>query len=180
MNKNMSKINHFKIEKSKKIDGVYIFTPSCGEDDRGIIYTSYYKDNFKELLPKDLSFKHDKFSSSKKNVLRGIHGDVKSWKLVTCVYGEIYQVVVDCRKDSPTYLLWESFIINSEKPQLILLPPNMGNSFFVNSESAIYHYKLAYEGEYLDAEDQFSLKWNDPLIGIEWPTNNPILSGRDK
>ncbi len=176
----MSTINQFKIEKSKKIDGVYIFTPSLCKDDRGIIYTSFYDDNFKDYLPKELHFKHDKFSISKKNVLRGIHGDVKSWKLITCVYGEIYQVVVDCREESPTYKQWEAFTINSKTPQLILLPPKMGNSFFVNSETAIYHYKLAYEGEYLDAEDQFSIKWDDPSIGIKWPIEKPILSGRDK
>ncbi len=176
----MSKINHFEIEKSKKIEGVYIFTPSFGQDERGIIYTSFYEDNFRDYLPKGLMFKHDKFSSSKKNVLRGIHGDTKSWKLVTCVFGEIYQVVVDCRKNSPTYKQWEAFTINSENPKLILLPPNMGNSFYVNSEIAIYHYKLAYEGEYLDAEDQFSIKWNDPSIGIKWPNEKPILSNRDK
>ena len=176
----MNNINHFKIEKSKKIDGVYIFTPSFGKDNRGIIFTSFYEDNFKGFLPENLKFKHDKFSSSKKNVLRGIHGDVKSWKLISCVYGEIYQVVVDCRQDSPTYKHWEAFTINSDSPQMILLPPKMGNSFFVNSEMAIYHYKLAYKGEYLDAEDQFSLKWNDPSIGIEWPIQDPILSNRDK
>jgi len=171
---------NFIIEKSKKIDGIYIFTPSIGKDERGIIYSSFYDENFKDYLPKGLSFKHDKFSSSKQNVLRGIHGDVKSWKLVTCVYGEIFQVIVDCRKDSPTYKHWEGFTINSENPQLILLPPNIGNSFFVNNELAIYHYKLAYEGEYLDVNDQFSLKWNDPSIGIDWPTKNPILSDRDR
>jgi dTDP-4-dehydrorhamnose 3,5-epimerase len=176
----MSKIDSFIIEESKKIAGVYTFKPSKGVDDRGIIYTSFYEDVFEKYLPKDLMFKHDKFSSSKKDVLRGIHGDTKSWKLVTCVYGEIYQVVVDCRKNSPTYKKWEAFTINSNEPQLILLPPNMGNSFFVNSETAIYHYKLAYEGEYLDAEDQFSIKWNDPTIGIKWPITNPVLSGRDK
>lgn len=176
----MNKINNFKIEQSKVIKGVYIFIPSLGEDERGFIYTSYYKDNFIKFLPKNLSFKHDKFSSSKKNVLRGIHGDTKSWKLVTCVYGEIYQVVVDCRKDSPTYKKWEAFTINSQKPKLILIPPSMGNSFFVKSELAIYHYKLAYPGEYLDAEDQFSIKWNDPSIGVDWPIKNPILSNRDK
>ena len=176
----MSAINQFKIEKSKKIDGVYIITPTIAKDDRGIIYTSYYDDNFKDFLPKDLHFKHDKFSSSKKNVLRGIHGDVKSWKLVTCVYGEIYQVVVDCREESPTYKQWETFTINSDNLQLILLPPKMGNAFFVKSELAIYHYKLAYKGEYFNAEDQFTFKWNDPSIGIKWPDINPILSNRDK
>lgn len=176
----MSAINYFEVEKSKKIDGVYIFTPSFGKDDRGIIYTSFYDEKFTDFLPDNLHFKHDKFSSSKRYVLRGIHGDIKSWKLITCVYGEIYQVVVDCREDSPTYKQWEAFTINSENPKLILLPPKMGNSFFVNSETAIYHYKLAYEGEYLDAEDQFSIKWNDPTIGIQWPISNPILSARDK
>jgi dTDP-4-dehydrorhamnose 3,5-epimerase len=176
----MSSINQFKIEKSKKIHGIHIITPSIGKDDRGIIYTSFYDDYFKDFLPNGLHFKHDKFSSSKKNVLRGIHGDVKSWKLVTCVYGEIYQVVVDCREESPTYNHWEAFTINSENPKFILLPPKIGNSFFVNSELAIYHYKLAYEGEYLDAKDQFSLRWNDPAIGIKWPIEKPILSERDK
>ena len=170
----------FDIQESTEIAGVYILKPSISEDARGNIWTSFLKDEVEELLPSGLYFKHDKFSSSKKNVLRGIHGDVKSWKLITCVYGEIYQVVVDCREESPTYKQWEAFTINSENPQLILLPPKMGNSFFVNSETAIYHYKLAYEGEYLDAEDQFSIKWNDPSIGIEWPFDNPILSGRDK
>jgi len=176
----MSSINQFKIEKSKKIHGIHIITLSIGKDDRGIIYTSFYDDYFKDFLPNGLHFKHDKFSSSKKNVLRGIHGDVKSWKLVTCVYGEIYQVVVDCREESPTYNHWEAFTINSENPKFILLPPKIGNSFFVNSELAIYHYKLAYEGEYLDAKDQFSLRWNDPAIGIKWPIEKPILSERDK
>ena len=176
----MSKINHFKIEKSNKIEGVYIFTPSFGKDDRGIIYTSFYEINFKEFLPTNLKFKHDKFSSSKKSVLRGIHGDVKSWKLISCVYGEIYQVVVDCRQDSPTYKQWEAFTINSNSPQMILLPPKMGNSFFVNSEMAIYHYKLAYK------ENILTLKINSPLngmilpLGIEWPIKDPILSNRDK
>ena len=114
----MNNINHFKIEKSKKIDGVYVFTPSFGKDDRGIIYTSFYNDSFKEFLPKNLKFKHDKFSSSKKSVLRGIHGDAKSWKLISCVYGEIFQVVVDCRKNSPTYLKHECFRLNHNKPKL--------------------------------------------------------------
>lgn len=176
----MKKINSFKIEKSKKIDGIYIFTPSFGKDERGIIYTSFYEDNFNKFLPTNIKFKHDKFSSSRKNVLRGIHGDAKSWKLISCVYGEIYQVVVDCREDSPTFKKWEAFTINSNSPQMILLPPKMGNSFFVNSDIAIYHYKLAYKGKYLDAEDQFSIKWNDPSLGIEWPIEYPILSNRDK
>ena len=62
----------------------------------------------------------------------------------------------------------------------VLLPPGIGNAFYVRSEAAVYHYKLAYLGDYFDAADQFSVKWNDPEIAIEWPTNHPILSDRDK
>ena len=171
---------NFIIEESKKINNVWIIRPIVAQDTRGNIWTSFLKDEFENLLPGDLYFKHDKFSESKNNVLRGIHGDEKSWKLVTCVYGEIHQVVVDCRKNSATYLKWQKFIINSQNQQLILIPPNMGNSYYVSSENAVYHYKLAYDGEYIDAESQFSIKWNDERINIDWPTNNPILSGRDR
>jgi len=169
----------FDIQESTKIAGVYILKPSISEDTRGNIWTSFLKDEVEELLPTDLYFKHDKFSTSKHNVLRGIHGDTKSWKLVTCVHGEIQQVVVDCREDSPTYKQWQDFIINQDSQQLILLPPNMGNAYYVNSENAVYHYKLAYNGDYIDADEQFSLSWNDHSLGINWLSDNPFLSNRD-
>jgi len=169
----------FIIEESKLLKGVMIIKPSISTDRRGTIWTSFLKDEIDKLLPSGLYFKHDKFSQSCNNVLRGIHGDNKSWKLVTSVYGEIHQVVVDCRKDSPTYLKWEKFIINKENQQLILIPPNMGNSYYINSENAVYHYKLAYDGDYIDADEQFTLEWNDSRVSIDWPTDNPILSDRD-
>jgi len=169
----------FDIIESTIISGVYILTPSVSEDARGDIWTSFLKDEVDGLLPDDLFFKHDKFSTSKRNVLRGIHGDTKSWKLVTCVHGEIQQVVVDMRKDSPTYKQWQDFIISKDNRQLILMPPNMGNAYYVNSSEAVYHYKLAYNGDYIDADEQFSVRWNDNTIGINWTSDNPILSNRD-
>ena len=169
----------FDIQQSTKISGVYILTPSVSEDARGNIWTSFLKGEVEELLPDDLFFKHDKFSTSKRNVLRGIHGDTKSWKLVTCVHGEIQQVVVDMRKDSSTYKKWQSFVISQDNQQLILVPPNMGNAYYVNSSEAVYHYKLAYDGDYIDADEQFSVSWNDTSIGIKWLSNKPILSNRD-
>ena len=169
----------FDIQESTEISGVYILTPSVSEDARGNIWTSFLKGEVEELLPDDLFFKHDKFSTSKHNVLRGIHGDTKSWKLVTCVHGEIQQVVVDMRKDSPTYKQWQDFIINKDNQQLILIPPNMGNAYYVSSEEAVYHYKLAYNGDYIDADEQFSVKWNDEEINIKWISDTPILSHRD-
>jgi dTDP-4-dehydrorhamnose 3,5-epimerase len=169
----------FDVQESTEISGVYILKPSISEDTRGNIWTSFLKDEVEKLLPDDLYFKHDKFSTSKYNVLRGIHGDTKSWKLVTCVFGEIQQVVVDMRKDSPTYKQWQSFIIGQNNQLLILIPPNMGNAYYVKSSEATYHYKLAYDGNYIDADEQFSINWSDNSIGIKWLSDNPILSNRD-
>ena len=171
---------NFLITESKIIEGVFILKPTISNDIRGNIWTSFLRDEVENLLPKGLSFKHDKFSTSKQNVLRGIHGDEKSWKLVTCVYGTIQQVIVDCRKESLSYRKYELFEINQNNQLLILLPPKLGNAYFVNSDLAVYHYKLAYSGGYIDADKQFSFKWNDPLFNIKWKIKNPILSKRDK
>ena len=170
----------FDIQESNKISGLYVLTPSKSKDFRGDIWTSFLKEKVEKLLPKGLIFKHDKFSSSKKNVLRGIHGDSKSWKLVTCVYGEIQQVVVDMRHKSPTFKCWQDFKINKKNQKLILIPPNMGNAYYVLSNQAIYYYKLAYKGDYIDSKDQFTIKWNNKEINIGWIAKTPILSARDK
>ncbi len=169
----------FIIEESQEIKGVHIITPSISEDLRGNIWTSFYQEKIEQLLPAGLHFKHDKFSQSRQNVLRGIHGDFKTWKYVTCVFGEIHQYVVDCRKNSPTYLKWQEFLINKDNQKIILIPPSMGNAYYVTSEYAVYHYKCAYEGEYIDAGEQFTFAWNDKRIGIAWPAPNPVLSDRD-
>ena len=170
----------FIIKSSSKIEGLTIITPSAFTERRGSIWTSYHRDDLKHLIPDEIDFKHDKFSTSFKNVLRGIHGDNKSWKMVSCIEGSIKQVVVDMRKNSETYLNWEGFDLGADNRSSILLPPGMGNAFYVKSDIAIYHYKLAYEGDYIDHEDQFTIPWNDPRINIQWPSYNPILSDRDK
>jgi len=169
----------FQVTESERVAGVFAIVPSITADDRGDIWTSFLKDDVETLLPSGLYFKHDKFSQSKRNVLRGIHGDSKSWKLVTCVYGEITQVVVDLRKDSPTYLKWQSYKINKAEQKMVLIPPGCGNAYYVSTEHAVYHYKLAYEGGYIDAAEQVSVRWDDPAIGIDWPVADPILSERD-
>ena len=168
------------IAESDSIKGVWIVRPSVSRDSRGSIWTSFQKDEIEKLLPSGLAFKHDKFSVSGRNVLRGIHGDEKSWKLVTCVHGDILQVVVDCREESPTFRKYLKFRINADNMLLVLIPPRMGNAYYVFGDEAVYHYKLAYDGDYIDADRQFSIKWDDPSIGIDWPVKNPILSDRDR
>jgi dTDP-4-dehydrorhamnose 3,5-epimerase len=169
----------FNITQSDVIPDVKVVTPSIFEESRGSIWTSYNSDSLDLLLPNDLTFKHDKFSQSKSNVLRGIHGDHKSWKLVSCIHGSIMQVVIDMRETSKTYLKWQCFDLGESNKSMILIPPGLGNAFYVNSDSAIYHYKLAYPGAYIDAEQQFTVAWNDLRLNISWPTKNPILSERD-
>ncbi len=170
----------FEITESSIIDDLKIVNPSSFSDDRGVIWTSYSSESLSKILPGDLTFKHDKFSQSKQNVLRGIHGDKKSWKFVSCVQGAVMQVVIDLREQSKTYLKWESFNLGEENRSSIVIPPGMGNAFFVTTPMATYHYKLAYHGDYIDAEDQFTIPWNDERFKISWPNNNPILSERDQ
>ena len=158
------------------INGVRIITPEVFTDYRGDLWTTWKKDEFKY----DIEFNHDKVSTSRKNVLRGIHGDFKSWKLVTCLYGDIYFVMVDNRQSSDTYMRWHSTTLNDKNRRQVLLPSGVGNGFLVMSDYCVFSYKWSYEGKYPDVEDQFSLKWDDPKIGINWPIDNPILQLRDK
>ena len=74
---------------------------------------------------------------------------------------------------------WEKFILNDQNKKQILIPPNYANGHLVLSDKAVFHYKLAYLGNYIDADEQFVIKWNDPRIDIPWPIKNPILQDRD-
>ena len=170
----------FKVIKSKILPDVVVIKPSVFYDLRGNIYTSFNKNIYRELLSKELDFIHDKFAESKFNVLRGLHGDNKTWKLVSCVFGEIYEVVVDMRPDSPTFMKWDAFILNGDDYSQVLIPPNFVNGYYVKSEKAVFHYKLAYTGAYIDAAEQITLAWDNKNLNIDWPAKNPILQDRDK
>jgi dTDP-4-dehydrorhamnose 3,5-epimerase len=152
---------------------VKIYQPDSFEDFRGELYTL-----FKQEVS-DLTFNHDKISVSRQHVLRGLHSDSKSWKLITCLAGEIYLVIVDNRPESPNYLKWDSIILTSKNRKQVLVPPMFANGHLVLSQEATFFYKWSYPGEYPDVKDQFTLNWNDPKINIYWPISNPILSTRD-
>lgn len=158
-----------------KIKDVLVIPTDYYSDYRGDICTLWKTGNIRYV-----DFNHDKICTSKKNVLRGIHGDFKSHKLVSCLYGELYFVVVDNRKDSPTYKQWDWLMLNDKTRKQVLLPPGVGNGFYVLSKDSVFHYKWSYKGNYPDVEDQFTLKWDDKELNIDWPTTTPILSGRDK
>ena len=155
---------------------IKIFEADMFREYRGDIWTTYKKSTF----PVNLDFIHDKFSSSRKGVIRGIHGDYKTWKLVSCLQGELYFVVVDNRQESKNYLKWDCMMLDDKDRRQVLLPPGFGNGFCVMSDSAVFSYKLAYEGEYSDVDQQFTLKWDDTRVNINWPIDSPILQARDK
>jgi len=157
----------------KSLSDLKIFTIDSFEDFRGEIYTVYKKDQF------DLEFNHDKVTIRHKDCLVGIHGDNKTHKLITCLYGKVFAVLVDNRKDSQDYNKHKSFILSGDNKKQILVPPGIGNSFLVLSDFCVYNYKLSYEGDYIDCDDQFTLKWNNPKYNIFWPIDKPILSERD-
>ena len=154
---------------------IKIFKNKSFKDHRGYYWTSWKKGEIKKVY-----FKHDKFSLSKKNVLRGLHGDKKTWKLVSCPYGKFLLVIVNYVKTSKNYLKSKSLILSQENGVQVLIPPNYANGHLCLTNKCLFHYKLSYRGKYIDAKEQFSLRWNDPKLKIKWKIIKPILSKRDK
>lgn len=162
--------------KKTKLDGVLLITPPTIFED----YRGSYVEIFNEKLYNEagikIKFVQDDISTSSKHVLRGIHGDDVTWKLVSCLYGEFYLVVVNWDKKSKQYSQWDSFTLSDKNRLQVLIPPNFGNGHVVLSDKAIFHYK---QNTYYDRSRQFTILWNDPKLKIRWPIDNPILSKRD-
>jgi len=159
------------------LDGVLKITPpTIFKDFRGEYIEIYNKDFFKEKNI-NVEFIQDDISVSKKNVLRGIHGNNDTWKLISCLYGSFYLVVVNYDPNSKQYKKYTSFTLSDENRLQILVPPKFGNGHLVLSDTAMFHYKQ--NTNYI-RESQFTIKWNDPNYNFGWPIQNPILSERDK
>ena len=172
-----------KYKVSKKLEEVVIIQPDIFYDYRGEYVETWNVENYKIFdhivnNSKKIEFKQDDISTSVKHTLRGLHGDDKTWKLVSCVYGSLLQVVVDMRESSDTYLEYDMFSINDKNRKQILIPPGFANGHLVMSDFGIFSYKQS--TLYGGASEQFTVKWNDPKLNIPWPIDNPILSSRDK
>jgi len=159
-----------------KLDGVKIIKPYIFKDFRGTYTEIYNKKIFFENLNK-VKFVQDDISISKHNVLRGIHGDNKTWKLISCLYGKFYLLVVNNDKQSKQYKKWASFILDDKKKHMVLVPPRFGNGHYVLSNKAIFYYK---QNTFYNRESQFTINWKDPDYKFKWPCKNPIISKRDK
>jgi dTDP-4-dehydrorhamnose 3,5-epimerase len=176
-----NKWDEFQITPSKKFGNeVEIYTPSIYREYRGEIFTTLHTEEHPVMLKLPLNITvHGRFSRSYKGVLRGLHWDNKTWKLVQAVMGDIYLVVLDMRNDSLTYGEWESFILSERNRQQVIVPPGFANGHYALTD-CMFHYNLFYDGKYVDADEQGVVKWNDPEFQMEWPTNNPILQKRDR
>ncbi len=159
-----------------KLEGVLLIKPDIFEDFRGEYVETYNKELYRKNGI-DIEFVQDDISVSSRNVLRGIHGDGETWKLISCLYGKFYLVVVNWNEASPQFGKWESFVLSDRNRLQVLVPPKFGNGHLVLSELAIFHYK---QSTYYNRGGQFTLLWNDPKLNIWWPINNPIVSRRDE
>lgn len=158
------------------LKGVLQIVPDIFKDFRGQFVETYSEKLYKENGI-DVTFVQDDISYSTKDVLRGIHGDQDTWKLLSCLYGKLYFVVVNCDEKSPDFGKWQSFILSDENRMQILTPPKHGNAYLVLSPDGLFSYK---QSTYFVHGRQFTYKWDDPRFNISWPIQNPILSERDR
>lgn len=168
-------MNTVEVRKAK-LDGVLVIKPpTVFEDFRGH-YVELYNEALYAEAGVRVKFVQDDISVSVRHVLRGIHGDGVTWKLISCLLGRIYVVTVNNDSSTPQYRQWESFVLSEDNRLQVLIPPKCGTAHLVLSEQAIFHYK---QSTYYDRASQFTLRWDDPKLNIWWPVKNPILSRRD-
>jgi dTDP-4-dehydrorhamnose 3,5-epimerase len=158
------------------LDGVLVVEPlTVFEDFRGQ-YVELYNEPAYKAAGISYDFIQDDISVSRQHVLRGIHGDRKTAKLVSCLHGAFYLVVINNIPDSPQYRQWTAITLSDRNREQVLVPPGFGNGHVVLTESAMFHYK---QTTTYDRSSQFTLLWNDPELKIWWPIPNPIISQRD-
>ena len=161
--------------KKTPLEGCLIIENKIFKDDRGYFQETFHHQTY-DFLPINTKFVQDNLSYSHKNVLRGIHGDNKTWKLVSCLQGKIYLIVVNNDKKSKDYRKWISIILSEKNYKQVLIPPKHGNAYVALTKQVIYNYK---QSTYYDRDSQFTINWKDPKYKFKWPVKKPILSLRD-
>lgn len=161
------------------IPDVKIIEPKVFGDHRGFFLETFEKNRYQEMLNINLDFVQDNHSRSSQHVLRGLHFQTVNpqGKLVRVVRGEVFDVAVDIRKDSPTFGQWAGVILSEENKKQFWVPPGLAHGFVVLSDFADFEYKCT---DYYNPQYEASLLWNDPDVNIEWPVSAPILSEKDK
>ncbi|WP_146157089.1 dTDP-4-dehydrorhamnose 3,5-epimerase [Photobacterium rosenbergii] len=164
-----------------KIPDVKIIEPAVFGDDRGFFMETWQQGKFSELVA-ERTFVQDNHSKSKKGILRGLHYQTENTqgKLVRVVSGEVYDVAVDIRKNSPTFGQWVGVLLSADNKRQLWVPEGFAHGFYVTSDEAEFVYKCT---DYYNPNAEKSIIWNDPGLDIKWPikeNTSPLLSLKDE
>ena len=162
------------------ISDVVLFEPKVFGDDRGFFFESFNQAKFEAAIGRPANFVQDNHSRSARNVLRGLHYQIKrpQGKLVRVVQGEVFDVAVDIRKSSPTFGQWVGDILSAENKRQMWVPEGFAHGFVVLSDTAEFLYKTT---DYYAPEHERCIAWNDPHLAVHWPiAGEPVLSTKDQ
>ncbi len=163
-----------------RISDVLLMEPRVFGDERGFFFESFNQRAFNQATGLNLDFVQDNHSRSARNVLRGLHYQVNQpqGKLVRVVAGEVFDVAVDIRRNSPTFGKWAGELLSAANKRQLWVPPGLAHGFLVLSDSAEFLYKTT---DYYAPEHERCIAWNDPTLAIDWPIIDgaPLLSDKD-
>jgi dTDP-4-dehydrorhamnose 3,5-epimerase len=153
-----------------------VFVPDSFEDDRGFFKETWSDPKYAEV-GLDQRWAQDSCSWSTRNVIRGLHYDFRMAKLVQCLKGRIWDAIVDLRRDSPTYLRWQGFLLTDRNHKQLFVPPGFGHGFLALDDEVVVHYKNSVP---YDAAHEGAVFWRNARIGVQWPlVGEPRLSAKD-
>lgn len=160
------------------LQDVLLVKPKIFGDARGFFYESYNEKAYQDAGIR-YDFKQDNHSRSQKNILRGLHLQIRypQGKLVRVTRGSVVDTIVDLRPNSATFKKWQSFDLSSDNALQLMVPPGFAHGFYVTSDDTEFQYKCS---EYYHPEDEITLLWNDPTLSINWPATQPQLSKKDE
>jgi dTDP-4-dehydrorhamnose 3,5-epimerase len=161
------------------LPGVLVIEPAAFGDARGFFFESWNQRAFDALVGREVRFVQDNHSASVRNVLRGLHYQVRQpqGKLVRVILGEVYDVAVDLRRSSPTFGQWVAERLSAQNRRMLWVPEGFAHGFVVTSERAEFLYKAT---DYYAPEHERTLLWNDPALAIPWPVEGePLLKPKD-
>jgi len=162
---------------SCELEGLLVFEPKVFGDARGFFMETWNQQRYKDA-GLSLDFVQDNISISRRGVLRGLHfqNPHPQGKLLQVLLGEVFDVAVDLRRQSPTFGKWHGLVLSAENKRQFYVPPGFAHGFLVLSETALFSYKCT---DFFSPKDESTLKWNDPELKIQWPIKEPIISEKD-
>lgn len=161
------------------LDGLLIIKPDVFEDERGYFFESFNEEKF-SAAGLNITFRQDNESKSRKGVLRGLHFQAPPFeqgKLVRVIRGSVLDVAVDIRRKSPTYGSWESIVLSGQNKWMYWIPPGFAHGFVTQEDDTVFFYKCT---NVYNKASEGSVRWNDPVLDIDWGISDPVISDKDK